>query len=165
MNVSYVCRQCERPQRAELTAAAGQLVCSECHAVTNLAAEDVPAVASQADAGTGASLSGCIVCGCRELFVRKDFSQRLGVSIVVVGLLFSTVAWGFHWRYLSYAILFATALCDVVLYVLVGNMLQCYRCQAEYRGLSGLEQFEPFNLETHERFRQQALRLAQAKKA
>jgi hypothetical protein len=82
-----------------------------------------------------------------------------------VGFLLSTIAWGFHWRYTSYAILFASALCDVLCYALVGNVLQCYRCRAEYRELAGLEEFEPFDLETHERFRQQALRLAQAKKA
>jgi hypothetical protein len=98
------------------------------------------------------------------MFIRKDFSQRLGVTIVVVGLLLSTIAWGLHWRYVSYAVLFATALCDVVLYVMVGNMLQCYRCRAEYRGLAGLDEFEPFDLETHERFRQEKLRMAEARR-
>jgi hypothetical protein len=110
-----------------------------------------------------AKLQECLVCGCRELFVRKDFSQRLGVTIVVIGLLLSTVAWGFHQRYLSYGILFGTALVDVVLYWLVPNLLQCYRCQAEYRGLAGLDEFESFDLETHERFRQQSLRMARSR--
>ena len=58
-------------------------------------------------------------------------------------------------------ILFATALIDVVLYVVMGNVLECYRCHAQYRGLPSLEGHEGFNLEVHERYRQQAARLRQ----
>ncbi len=61
----------------------------------------------------------------------------------------------------TYAILFVMALIDVLLYVLVGNLLQCYRCQAQYRGVAGLEGRERFHLETHERHRQQVARLKQ----
>jgi hypothetical protein len=96
------------------------------------------------------------------LFVRKDFPQRLGVTIVTVGLLASCVAWGYSQLYLTFAILFATALVDVVLYVFVPNALMCYRCGAMYRGAAGVEQHESFNLETHERYRQQKIRFAEA---
>jgi hypothetical protein len=86
----------------------------------------------------------------------------LGVSIVVVGFIASSIAWGFHMIYTTYAILFATALIDVTLYFLVGNVLQCYRCRAEFRQLADLSRHEPFHLETHERYRQQAARLRAA---
>jgi hypothetical protein len=46
-----------------------------------------------------------------------------------------------------------------VLYLTVGNVLHCYRCQAQYRGVPGLENHQPFNLETHEKHRQQEIRL------
>ena len=36
----------------------------------------------------------CLVCPSADLFLRKDFPQRLGVGIVVVGLLASCVTWG-----------------------------------------------------------------------
>ena len=61
--------------------------------------------------------------------------------------------------YTTYAILFASALLDIVLYFCVGNVLQCYRCEAQYRGIDGLDAYTPFSLETHERFRQEAARL------
>jgi hypothetical protein len=109
-------------------------------------------------------LHGCPICGCRELFVRKDFPQRLGVGIVICGLVASSIALALHRRFTSYGILFATALIDLVLYFTVRNMLQCYRCQALFRGLSGLDEFEPFRLETHEKYRQQAIRLAEARR-
>jgi hypothetical protein len=62
-------------------------------------------------------------------------------------------------------VLFATALIDVILYFAVGNVLQCYRCQAQYRGIPGLENYTGFNLETHEKHRQQKIRLAEQTKS
>jgi hypothetical protein len=93
--------------------------------------------------------------------VRKDFSQSLGVAIVVVGIVASSVFWAYHMPYWTYGVLFATALIDVVLYLTVGNVLQCYRCQAQYRGTPGLESHGGFDLETHEKHRQQKIRLAE----
>lgn len=104
----------------------------------------------------------CLVCPSVELYVRKDFSQRWGVGIVVTGLLASSIAWFFRHFYITYGILFLTALIDAMLYLIRGNVLQCYRCQAEYRGIRDLEGQEPFHLETHEKYRQQAARMSQA---
>jgi hypothetical protein len=104
-------------------------------------------------------LRRCLVCPGTDLFVRKDFPQKLGVGIVALGFAASCVAWNFHWIYTTFGILFATAAVDVVLYALVGNALICYRCGAHYRHVAGLETHAPFSLETHERYRQQAARL------
>jgi len=92
--------------------------------------------------------------------VRKDFPQRLGVGIVVLGFAASCVTWYYHHILLTFGILFATALVDLLLYVLMGNVLECYRCHAQYRGVEGLEDHPPFSLEVHEKHRQQAARLA-----
>jgi hypothetical protein len=62
---------------------------------------------------------------------------------------------------LTFAILFATALVDLVLYIVVGDALLCYRCGAQYRNVEQMEEHSGFNLETHERYRQQAARLKQ----
>jgi hypothetical protein len=154
MNVTYSCRHCQQTVRTDVQRNSPVLKCPSCGEAIGVPPGDFD----------GDQLHACLICGCQELFLRKDFSQRAGVTIVIIGFLLSTIAWGFHLRYVSYAILFATALIDVVLYFTVGNMLQCYRCQAEYRQLARLADFEPFDLETHERFRQQAIRLAQSKK-
>ena len=152
MNVTFACSECEQTSRQEIEPATRHVVCTSCqHAI---------AVSLPKDAAD--ELDRCLVCGCKELYARKDFSQRLGLAIVVAAMVLSSIAWGFHWRYTTYGILFAAALIDVALYFSVGNLLQCYRCRAEYRGLPGLDQREPFDLETHEKFRQQAARLAEA---
>lgn len=149
MNVTFACPECDQTTRQEVEPATRQVVCTSCqHAIAVLLPTE--------------PLHRCLICGCNELFVRKNFSQRLGLTIVVTAMVLSSIAWGFHWRYTTYGILFAAALIDVILYFRVGNLLQCYRCRAEYRGLPELDQGAPFNLETHEKFRQQAARLAEA---
>ena len=152
MNTTFACPKCERARRRELPGGAGELVC-DCGNIVKV--------------NDGAVVDGrvacCAVCPSRELFVRKDFSQRLGVAIVVTGLAASCIPWYFGNWFGTFAILFATALADVLLYLFVGNVLQCYRCHAEYRGLPDLAGHEPFSLEVHERHRQQKARLEQAR--
>jgi hypothetical protein len=148
MNVTYRCPFCGTATRCDLQDATPELRCRACDA-----ALPVPA-----DAIHDGRLRRCVACPSTDLFIRKDFSQRLGVSIVVAGFAASSVAWFFYWIYTAFALLFATALVDVVLYLLVGEALVCYRCGAHYRSVAELGDHGPFRLETHERYRQQAAR-------
>lgn len=148
MQVTFRCPNCDATAQAEFEFGGQPVVCSACQAARGVA-----------EAGPEGSLKQCVVCPSKELYVRKDFSQKAGVTIVVLGFVLSSIAWYYRQPMLTYGILFATALIDVVLYVTVGNLLQCYRCHAQYRGLEKLDSHEPFNLETHERYRQQELRL------
>lgn len=151
MNVTFRCPHCDGLVTAELAAGQAELVCPACSVKWPVPAG---AVGPQ-------GLKQCVVCPSTELFVRKDFSQALGVSIVVVGFILSSVFWYYRLPLWTYGVLFATALVDVVLYLTVGNLLQCYRCHAQYRGLPGLTEHGAFDLETHEKHRQQRIRLSQ----
>lgn len=155
MNITFACRTCHRAARVEVPGSQAEFACPHCQ----------HGYAGPAASGGDDDLSHCLVCGCQELFVRSNFPQRLGVAIVALGFVASTVAWYYHMRYTTLGILFATALIDVLLYVTVGTMLQCYRCQAEYRGLERHDAHAPFSLETHERYRQTAARLAEQERA
>jgi len=139
---------------AEFEVAAAELACPACRMVW-----PVPE-----GAASDGKLWQCLVCTSKELFIRKDFSQRLGVTIVVAGIVGSSIFWALRMPFWTYAVLFATALIDVMLYFTVGNVLQCYRCNAQYRGVPGLENHGGFDLETHEKYRQQRLRLEQQAK-
>ncbi|MEX0710738.1 MAG: hypothetical protein WD278_00225 [Pirellulales bacterium] len=160
MNVTFACPDCQRATRLDLppreistggdSIARSDLVCSHCGLV-------LPHPAGAIEQG---QLLRCLACPSRELFVRKDFPQRLGVAIVVLGFAASCVAWYFYWTNLTFAILFATALADLVLYKIVGEALVCYSCGAEYRQVAEPRRHGGFDLETHERYRQQAARLA-----
>lgn len=151
MNVTFRCPSCERSGRTDLSAGDAAVLCPYCDWSSPIPADSVE----------DNHVKACAVCPSTELYVRKDFSQRLGVTIIVLGFVASSIAWFNYQIITTYAILFATALFDVVLYLRVGNVLQCYRCHSEYRGLDGLDEFEPFNLETHERYRQQKARLGE----
>jgi hypothetical protein len=151
MTVTFRCPHCQEPATVSVEPAAQELACPHCAARW----------AIEPGALTDGKLWRCLVCPSTELFVRKDFSQRLGIAIVVAGFLISSVFWYYRMPLWTYAVLFATALLDVVLYLTVGNVLECYRCQAHYRGVPGLENHQPFDLETHEKHRQQRIRLAQ----
>ncbi|GIW92018.1 MAG: hypothetical protein KatS3mg110_0059 [Pirellulaceae bacterium] len=146
MNITYRCPQCDRSVRVELSG--GVVVCPACRAQI----EPPPS------AWRDGELERCLVCPSGELYVRKDFPQRWGLAIIVVGFLLSSVAWAYHRSLLSLGILIATALLDALLYWLVGDVVACYRCHAEYRGVAGRGRIRPFDLAVHERFRRQAAR-------
>jgi DNA-directed RNA polymerase subunit RPC12/RpoP len=152
MNVAFACPRCQHSVRVEVPEGAAAVVCPECRG------EMVVPPGAYHDG----RLEQCLVCPSTELFIRKDFSQRVGVSIVVLGFVVSCVTWYFYLPYWTFGVLFATALIDVALYFAVPNCLNCYRCDAQYRGLGGLDNHEQFNLETHERYRQQEIRLREA---
>jgi len=79
---------------------------------------------------------------------------------VILGIVGSSVAWAYSLPILTFAVLFATALVDVLLYLIVPDALMCYRCGAQYRMADGMARHGSFDLATHERYRQQAARMA-----
>jgi hypothetical protein len=80
-------------------------------------------------------LEACPTCGCRDLFIRKDFPQKLGLTLVVVAALtFLVLAAWRHTFWLGALVLIAAAIVDAILYALVPRTTVCYRCRAEFRG-------------------------------
>ncbi|HZZ72956.1 MAG TPA: hypothetical protein VFE24_11945 [Pirellulales bacterium] len=155
MNVSFACPNCEAQNRAEIGPDDRDFGCAACGQRIS-----IPAGALE-----DGRLSRCLVCPSTDLFVRKDFPQRLGVALVATGIIGSSIAWYQSSPIWTFAILGASALLDVALYAIVGNALMCYRCRAQYRDLAGLDEHGAFDLETHEKHRQQLARLAERRAA
>ena len=150
MNVTFACPHCDQSARVDVQAGMAALECPSCK----------KNIKTPTDAFQGAELGRCLVCPSRDLFVRKDFPQRLGVGLVILGIVGSSIAWAYSLPLVTFAVLFATALADLVLYLIVPDALMCYRCGAQYRMAEGMERHGAFDLETHERYRQQAARMA-----
>lgn len=108
-----------------------------------------------ADAG----LSQCTLCGCRELYKKKDFPHWLGMSILVGACLLSVFTYGWYEPVWTWAILIGSALFDGLLYLWVGDAIVCYRCHAHYRGFTAAAVHEPYELTLGERYRQERIRL------
>jgi hypothetical protein len=164
MRITYACPACDATVSHADAEGARSLACPHCGAVVEVPADAIGWV--NAAGGPGEPRVGlpvvrrCLVCPGTELFARKDFPQRLGVAIVVAGFAASCVTWAWQLLVPTFAILFGTAAVDVVLYLLMPECLTCYRCGARYRGAGGPH--GGFDLETHERHRQQRIRLREA---
>ena len=151
MNVTYSCPGCERTTRAEFSDETREIVCSFCN----------HEVVLPDDAISSGHIQRCLVCPSHELYKRKNFPQRIGVAITIFGFAASCVPWYYQMWYATFAILFATALLDAALYLFTNDLLQCYRCHAQYREVANVTDHSAFSLEVHEKYRQEAARLAQ----
>lgn len=152
MRITYACPACDATVALDGIESRPQLQCTACQATIDVPADGIAA-------GAPPKLRRCLVCPSTELFARKDFPQRLGLWIVVAGLGASCVAWAWRELVLTFAILFGTALIDVMLYLFMPECLSCYRCGARYRGEGIPGNFGGFDLETHEKHRQQLARM------
>lgn len=155
MHVTYACQSCHAAVRQDFDEQARTLDCPHCRQQIKL----------PPDAVEGQRVCRCLVCPSHDLYIRKDFPQRLGVLLVAIGVIGSSIAWYYANLPWTFGILFATALADVLLFALVGNALMCYRCGAQYRGVAEMETHGQFNLETHEKYRQLAARTSSTPRA
>ena len=106
---------------------------------------------------TDGNLCRCRVCGCQDLWRQKDFPPALGLALVATAAILSCVAWAFYQPEIAIGILMLAGLIDMVLYMMMRDMLVCYRCGARHRKTTIKEEHPRFNLETAERYRQQDL--------
>jgi hypothetical protein len=111
------------------------------------------------EAFSGDRLQQCALCGTADLYAQKDFPHRLGLAIVIVGIVASSIAWANYLYPVAIGILMVTAVLDLLLYYVVGNVLVCYRCLAQYRGAGCGPPHRPFDLAIGERYRQERMRL------
>ena len=78
----------------------------------------------------------CPVCGCRELFVRKDFPQGLGLLLVMFSAATVLVLFAVGYVLWGWCVLIGLAVIDAVIWFAVGRCLVCYRCRSEFRDVS-----------------------------
>jgi hypothetical protein len=156
MELSFLCPNCESVYHVHRLAAVEQLSCDRCHYIQALRHELV----------SDERLQACPVCATTDLYIQKDFPQTLGLLIVILGFLVSTVFWYFEKPLLTYAVLLASALVDMVLYYRVPDVTICYRCLSQFRGAGSNPEnrFPPFDLAVGERYRQERLRIEELRK-
>lgn len=147
VNISFICPYCEKSARLVLPLAAAPR-CPACG--RSLPWDNLPA--------PGQPLTACCCCGCTDLYRQKDFPHGLGLTLLGLACLASVITYGLYEKWLTWGILIGTALFDVLLYYWVGDVLVCYRCQARYRQVVGVERFPSFDLGIAERYRQERLR-------
>ena len=107
----------------------------------------------------GVALHACAACGNPELYKMKGFPHWLGLTILTLACVAFLVLNAYRLQWWAWAVLLASALVDGVLYLAVRDVVVCYRCGAQHRGL-GHSGNRPFELTTHERYRQEKIKLS-----
>ena len=87
----------------------------------------------------GKTISGCPVCGCKDLYQQKDFPKKLGIALFLIGAVFAP------WTY--YLSLIVALIIDAILYPFFGWMQICYKCFTETRGWEKSPDLDRFNHE------------------
>lgn len=151
MNIRLFCPECETPGRLTVPGP-GEWQCPRCDHIIRLPAANVVPY-----------LSTCQVCGNHELYKKKDFPHGLGMSILVLACLASTVTYWLYAKWLTWTILIGSAAFDGLLYLWVKDVIVCYRCHAHFRDVTANAEHKPFELTIHERYRQERLRREQLK--
>ena len=99
-------------------------------------------------------LTTCPGCGCRDLFVRKDFPQKLGMAVVAAAAVaFLVLAIRRQTMFVGVLVLAAAAVVDAALYLFVPKLTVCYRCRAEFRGRPVNPDHGGFELAVAEKYR------------
>lgn len=155
MLISFDCPKCLKIAQQEVTLESREVICPNCWWSHSIADGEL----------VDGSPVHCLICGCPDLWRQKDFDPRLGVFIVGLGIVLSTVAVAYMLPGIGMMVLMAFGLADWVLYAVLPNRLVCYRCHAQYRRLTNPAEVEAFDLQVNERYRQEAIRLKQAKDA
>src|SRR6185503_14830919 len=97
MEVEFRCAECDRHNSFELEQST-QVVCEHCK-------KDYGEISSFS---SEQGISHCAICGCRDLFIQKDFNRKVGIAIVVIGAILAPFT-----KLIS---LFVCALIDLILY-------------------------------------------------
>lgn len=87
----------------------------------------------------------CAACDGAQLYVQRDFNQKAGLAIVVVGAVLAPFT-------PYYSSLVVAALIDAGLYALLPEITICYRCQAHYRGFERNPEHQAFDLHVAEQY-------------
>jgi len=99
-------------------------------------------------------ITACPNCACRDLFVRKDFPQKTGLSVVVIaGVAFLVLAARRETFHLGVWVLVAAAAVDALLYFFVPKVTTCYRCRSDFRRVPPNPDHGPFELAVAEKYR------------
>jgi hypothetical protein len=132
--IAFRCPRCG----AEATASPeGHGLCAACGTATEL-----PISASLRNERI---VDRCPACDGQQLYVQRDFNQKVGLIVVVIGAALAPFT-------PYYSSLFVAALVDAALYAVLPEITICYRCMAHFRGFRRNPRHEPFDLHVAEQY-------------
>lgn len=149
MKVAFACPSCDQPASMPIDQSSNWQ-CPSCDHRLHLNAAE-------------SSLPTCAVCGNHELYKRKDFPHELGMAILIAALVMSIYTYWAYEKWWTWLFLIGSAVIDGILYLWVGDVVVCYRCETHHRGFTPTDAHKPFEIEIGERYRQEKIRLERMK--
>jgi uncharacterized protein (DUF983 family) len=134
LEIAFSCPRCRKEALAGLD---GQARCGSCGAETTL---PVPSAMRESRV-----VDTCPACGSSMLYVQRDFNQKVGLAIVIVGAVLAPFT-------PFYSSLMVAALIDALLYALLPEITVCYRCHAHFRGFARNPRHQAFDLHLAEQY-------------
>ena len=132
--IAFSCPSCGREAQAGID---GVGTCGHCGARPRLA---VPAAVRDT-----LVVETCPSCGNGLLYVQRDFNQKAGLAVVVLGAVLAPFT-------PFYSSLFVAAAIDAGLYALLPDVTVCYRCHAHLRGFARNPAHHAFDLHLAEQY-------------
>jgi hypothetical protein len=87
----------------------------------------------------------CPACGNGLLYVQRDFNQKVGLGVVILGAVLAPFT-------PFYSSLFVAGAVDAGLYALLADVTVCYRCHAHMRGFAKNPAHHAFDLHLAEQY-------------
>ncbi len=132
--IAFHCRSCGTEATSGLD---GQGRCGRCGAL-----QELPLSASLREERI---VDRCPACDGVQLYVQRDFNQKAGLAIVILGGALAPFT-------PFYSSLFVAAAIDAALYALLPEITVCYRCHAHFRGFRRNPKHNPFDLHLAEQY-------------
>ncbi len=132
--IAFACAACGREAIAGLD---GRGACPRCGATRELALT--------ASARAEHVVDRCPACDGEQLYVQRDFNQKAGLVVVVLGAILAPFT-------PYYSSLIVAAVVDAALYALLPEITVCYRCHAHFRGFRRNPRHQAFDLHLAEQY-------------
>jgi hypothetical protein len=126
MNLLVKCPQCDAGLPVTAADAPDAIQCGGCGRRIQLSISDA--------VRTSRGLDRCPVCGGADFYGRKDFDPKMGLTVVIIGIVISAAFYWFKRDLIAYSILAAATLIDLIIYQRLKDLSVCYRCHTEFRG-------------------------------
>ena len=126
MNILAKCPQCDAGLPVTAADAPDAINCGRC-------GRHIPLSVSES-LRVGQGVDRCPVCNGADFYGRKDFDPKVGLTVVIIGIVISASFYWFKRDLIAYSILAAATLIDLFIYGRLKDLSVCYRCHTEFRG-------------------------------
>jgi len=134
MEIQFTCEECGSGIEVVPTLDASKIKCSICSHEASIKFSE-PHLKGE--------LRDCPCCSRKDFYRQKDFNRKVGVGLFIIAAILSIWTYG-----VSLIVLW---LVDLFLFSKIGNVVICYKCNTNFRGVKNLAEIHDFNHEMHDR--------------